>query len=145
MEEHLIIEQAGFRPGKSCTSQLMNLTQFMEYGHEEGVITGAAFVHLSAAYDTVNHRILVRKVFEIIQDVRFIELVQDVLSNVRLLWTSSANTADGACRRMAYHMAAYRSNHLKIILWKRLLVTHSQARLHSTLSSISKQIQRQLR
>ena len=51
VDEHLTPEQAGFRPGKSCTSQLLNLTQLIEDGHEEGIITGAAFVDLSAAYD----------------------------------------------------------------------------------------------
>ena len=96
MEENLIPEQAGIRLGKSCTSELTNLPQFIEYGYEEGVITGAAFVDLSAAYDTVNHRILTRKLFEIIQDVSLTELIQDMLSNICLLWTSTPNTADGA-------------------------------------------------
>ena len=63
VDEHLIPEQAGFRPGKSCTGQLLNLTQFIEDGYEEGLITGAACVDLSTAYDTVHHRILTRKLF----------------------------------------------------------------------------------
>ena len=83
VDEHLIPEQAGFRPGKSCTTQLLNLTQLIEDGYEEGVITGAAFVDLSAAYDTVNHRILTRKFFEITQEVRLAELIQNMLSNRR--------------------------------------------------------------
>ena len=83
VDEHLIPEQAGFRPGKSCTGQLLNLTQFIEDGYEEGLITGAAFVDFSAAYDTVNHRILTRKLFEITQDVRLTELIQNMLSNRR--------------------------------------------------------------
>ena len=83
VDEHLIPEQAGFRPGKSCTGQLLNLTQLIEDGYEEGLITGAAFVDLSAAYDTVNHRILTRKLFEITQDVRLTELIQNMLSNRR--------------------------------------------------------------
>ena len=75
----------GFRPGKSCTSQLLNLTQFIEDGYEEGlVITGAAFVGLSAAYDTVNHRIITGKFFEITQDAGLTELIQNMLSNRRL-------------------------------------------------------------
>ena len=53
LEQHLIKEQAGFRPGKSCTSQLLNLTQHIEDGYQRGMITGTAFVDLSAAYDTV--------------------------------------------------------------------------------------------
>ena len=55
IEHHLIKEQAGCRPGKSCTSQLLNLTQHIEDGYQEIMITGIAFVGLSAAYDTVNH------------------------------------------------------------------------------------------
>ena len=70
MDEHLIPEPAGFRAGKSCTSQLLNLTQLIEDGYVEGLIIGAAFVDLSAAYETVNHRILTRKFFEITHDVR---------------------------------------------------------------------------
>ena len=83
VNEHLVPEQAGFRPGKSCTGQLLNLTQFIEDGYEEGLITGAGFVNLSAAYDTVNDRILTRKLFEITQDVRLTELIQNMLSNRR--------------------------------------------------------------
>ena len=52
LEQHLI---------KSCTSQLLNLTQHIEDGYQRGMITGAAFVDLSAAYDTVNHMILIQK------------------------------------------------------------------------------------
>ena len=63
IEQHLIKEQAGFRLGKSCTSQLLNLTQHIEDGYEEGMITGTAFVDLSAAYDTVNHRLLIQKLY----------------------------------------------------------------------------------
>ena len=55
--EHVLIpEQAGFRPGKSCTAQVLNLTQHIEDGFETGKITGIVLVDLSAAYDTVNHR-----------------------------------------------------------------------------------------
>ena len=39
IEQHLIKEQAGFRSGKSCTSQLLNLTQHIEDGYEEGMIS----------------------------------------------------------------------------------------------------------
>ena len=44
IEQHLIKEQAGFRSGESCTSQLLNLTQHIEDGYEEGMITGTAFL-----------------------------------------------------------------------------------------------------
>ena len=68
LEQHLIKEQAGFRPGKSYTSQLLNLTQHIEDGYQRGMITGAAFVDMSAAYDTVNHKILIQKIYNTTQD-----------------------------------------------------------------------------
>ena len=64
VDRHLIKVQAGFRPGKSCCNQLLNLTQHIEDGYQRGMITGAAFVDLSAAYDTVNHRLFIRKLYD---------------------------------------------------------------------------------
>ncbi len=83
VERHLIKEQAGFRPGKSCTSQLLNLTQHIEDGYQKGMITGAAFVDLSAAYDTVNHRILLQKLYNTTQDSTLCRVFQNMLSNRR--------------------------------------------------------------
>ena len=54
VDEQLIPEQAGFRPGKSTTSQVLNLTQHIEDGFEEGLVCGVVFVDPSAAYDTIN-------------------------------------------------------------------------------------------
>lgn len=52
----LIPEQAGFRPGKSCCGQVLNLTQYIEDGFEKEMITGVVFIDLTAAYDTINHK-----------------------------------------------------------------------------------------
>ena len=71
-------EQAGFRPGKSCTSQLLNLTEHIEDGYEKRLITGAVFVDLSAAYDTVNHRRLLSKVLDMTGDVHLTDLIRTV-------------------------------------------------------------------
>ena len=84
LEQHLIKEQAGFRPGKSCTSQLLNLTQHIEDGYQRGMITGVAFVDLSAAYDTVNHKILIQKLYNRTQDSQLCRTFQNMLSNRRL-------------------------------------------------------------
>ena len=83
IEQHLIKEQAGFRAGKSCTSQLLNLTQHIEDGYQECKITGTAFVDLSAAYDTVNHRLLIQKLYNITQDSTLCRVIQNLLSNRR--------------------------------------------------------------
>ena len=45
IEYVLIPEQAGFRPGKSCTAQVLNLTQHIEYGFERGKITGIIYYY----------------------------------------------------------------------------------------------------
>ena len=84
IEQHLIKEQVGLRPGKSCTSQLLNLTQHIEDDYQEIMITGTAFVDLSAAYDTVNHRLLIQKLFNIMQDSTLCRVIQNLLSNRRL-------------------------------------------------------------
>ena len=82
-ELRLIKEQAGFRTGKSCTSQLLNLTQRIEDGYQRGMITSAAFVDLSAAYDTVNHIILIQKLYNITQDSPLCRVIQNMLSSRR--------------------------------------------------------------
>ena len=84
IEQHLIKEQAGFRSGKSCTSQPLNLTQHIEEGYEEGMITGTAFVDLSAAYDTVNHRLLIQKLYNTTLDSQLCRVIQKLLSDRRL-------------------------------------------------------------
>ena len=68
VDRHLIKEQAGFRPGRPCCSQLLNLTQHIEHGYQRYVITGAAFVDLSAANKTVNQRLLIRKLYDFTED-----------------------------------------------------------------------------
>lgn len=83
VDQQLIPEQAGFRPGKSTTSQLLNLTQHIEDGFERGEITGAIFVDLSAAYDTVNHRRLLCKILGMTKDIALTELIGTMLQNRR--------------------------------------------------------------
>ena len=83
IEQHLIKEHAGFRPGKSCTSQLLNLTQHIEDGYQESMITGTAFIDRSAAYNTVSHILLIQKLFNITQDSTLCRVIQNLLSNIR--------------------------------------------------------------
>ena len=54
IELHLIEEHAGFRTGNAFTSNLLNITQHIQYAYQENMITGTAFVDMSAANDTVN-------------------------------------------------------------------------------------------
>ena len=85
IEQNLIKEHAGFRPGKSCTSQMLNLTQYIEDVYQESMITETAFVDLSAAYDDiVNHILLIQKLYNTIQDSALCRVIQILLSNRRL-------------------------------------------------------------
>ena len=47
------------------------------------MITGTAFVDLSAAYDIVNHRLLIQKLFNITQDSTLCSVIRNLLSNRR--------------------------------------------------------------
>ena len=64
-------------------SQLLNLMEHIEDGYEKRLITGAVFVDLSAAYDTVNHRRLLSKVLEMTGDVQLTDLIHTMLENRR--------------------------------------------------------------
>ena len=80
--EHTIIkEQAGFRAGKSCTSQLPNRTQYIEDGYEKSITTGTVFVELSAAYDTVKDRVLLTKLYGMTKDAEFTILIGSKMRN----------------------------------------------------------------
>ena len=81
MEPKIIPQQAGFSEGKSTTSQLLNLTQHIEDGFEKRLVTGAVFVDLSAAYDTVNHRILMTKIYQMTEDKAMTTLLGTLLKN----------------------------------------------------------------
>ena len=83
VEENLTPDQAGFRPGRSTCGQLLNLTQYIEDGFEEKQITGTVFVDLTAAYDTVNHKLLLLKVAKTIKNRKIVSIIQTLLENRR--------------------------------------------------------------
>ena len=72
-----------FPPGKSCTAQVLNLTQHIEDGFETGKITGIVLVDLSAAYDTVDHRRLLEKIYNMTRDYRLMCMIRTLLENRR--------------------------------------------------------------
>ena len=62
---------------------MLNITQHIEDGYQESMITGTAFVDPSAVYDTVNHRLLIQKLFNITQDNTLCRVIQNLLSSRR--------------------------------------------------------------
>jgi len=65
IDDKFIKEQAGFRPGNSCTGQVLNLTQYIENGFEKKKVTGVSFIDLSSVYDTINHGLPLFKVYQL--------------------------------------------------------------------------------
>ena len=103
VEQRLIKKQAGFRIGKSCTSQLLNLAQHIEDGYQRGMITGAAFVYLYAAYDTVNHRIRIQKLYNITQDSPLCRVILNMLCSTRFYVELNSERSRWLNRRTACH------------------------------------------
>jgi len=60
------IEQAGFRPNRSCCDQVLSITTRIEKGYEDQIKTSVAFIDLTAAYDTVWRESLITKFLKII-------------------------------------------------------------------------------
>ena len=101
--EHTIIKDlAGFRAGKSCRSQLLNLTQYIEDGYKNSPTTGTVFVNLSAAYDTVNHRVLLTKLYGMTENAEFTKLIESMMCNQQFYVELNGKKADGTIRRMVY-------------------------------------------
>ena len=65
---------------KLCTSQLLYITHHIDDGYEEGMITGTAFVDISAAYDAVNRKLLIQKLY----NSQLCRVIQNLLSDRRL-------------------------------------------------------------
>lgn len=66
-------------------------------------ITGAVFVDLSVAYDTVNLRRLKGKIYNIIKDFKLANMVETLLSNIDAsTLTFREGIADGDINKMDY-------------------------------------------
>lgn len=48
-----------------------------------------AFVDLSTAYDTVNHNIMILKLYEMTKDYRFVKIIEILLNNRRFFCNTS--------------------------------------------------------
>jgi len=91
IDANIIQGQASFRAGKSCISQVLNITQNMEYGFERKMITGAVFINLSAAYDTVNHGIPRRMIYKMTKDPSLVYIRDMLLKDKRFYVSLNGN------------------------------------------------------
>ena len=107
IEQHLIKEHAGFRSGNACTSQLLNFTQHIEDGYEEGMITGTTCVDLSASYDTVNDRLLIKNYTTPRLTTNYVELSRTCCQIEDSMWSCTVSEADGEYKRTFYHRGVF--------------------------------------
>src|SRR6195952_2869994 len=84
IESVLPKEQGGFRPGRSCCDQVLALSTHIEAGFQRKLKTGAAFLDLTSAYDTVWKDGLIHKLYNVIPCKRVVSLVENMLSNRKL-------------------------------------------------------------
>ena len=84
IDENTIEEQAGgFRAGNNSTGQILNMCQYIEDCFEKKQLAGAVFIDLTAAYDTVNKRRMLHKLYEATLDSHLTVLIGELLSNRR--------------------------------------------------------------
>jgi len=55
--------------------------QNIEHGYERKLVTGAVFIDLTAAYDTINHRILFKIIYEITLSTWILSAPRGVTNN----------------------------------------------------------------
>ena len=62
---------------------MLNLTQYMEDGYVKSLTSGPIFVDLSAAYDNVNHRVLLTKLYGMTEDAEITKFIRSMMRNRR--------------------------------------------------------------
>lgn len=75
------VEQAGFRPKRSCSDQVLALTSHIEAGFQKKYKTSAVFVDLTAAFDTVWREGVIYKLLKSIPCRTIARLVNNMLSD----------------------------------------------------------------
>jgi hypothetical protein len=81
IEDVTPINQAGCRHHRSCTEQVMAFTTHIEAGFQHQLKTGAVFVDLTAAYDTVWRGGLMIKILEAVPCLKLFNLLNNMMSN----------------------------------------------------------------
>lgn len=82
--EHTIGEyQAGFRPGRSCMEQILNLKTILRYQKLRGRETVCTFVDFKKAYDSVDRQALFQELEELGLDRKTTEIIKQTLTNTK--------------------------------------------------------------
>jgi len=81
IDQHIPIEQAGFRENRGCNEQMLAFSTFVESGFQNQMKTCIAQLDLTAAFDTVWKTGLLVKFAKIIKCARLLALLSEMLSN----------------------------------------------------------------
>lgn len=79
--QYIPVEQAGFRPNRSCVDQVLSLTTFIEASFQKKQKTSAVFIDLTAAYDTVWRHGIIYKLLQVVPCLKIGNLLNSMLSN----------------------------------------------------------------
>ena len=93
-------EQAEFRCGKSTVDQVVLLTQNIEDSFETKKKTGAVFVNLTAAYDTVWHRGLICKLLRLLPDKHIVRMIMELVRHRSFTLTSTGDSKQSWLRHL---------------------------------------------
>ena len=77
-------------------------TQHIEDGFEKGMVVGAIFIDLSAAYDTINHQKLLHKLLKITKDSPLTKVTQTMLNNRRFVVILNGKSNKWRNQKMVY-------------------------------------------
>ena len=91
-------QQDGFRRGKSTVDQVVLLTQNIENSFEAKKKTGAVFINLTAAYDTLWHRGLTCKLLRLFPDKHMIRMIMELVRNRSFTLTTGDSKQSRLCR-----------------------------------------------
>ena len=92
-------KQAGFRHGKSIVDQVVLLTQNTEDYFEAKKKTGAVFINLTAAYDTIWHRGLTCKLLRLLPDKHMVRMIMELVRN-RSFTVTTGDSKPSRLRRL---------------------------------------------
>lgn len=74
-------EQAGFMKNRSCSEQVLTLTNHIESGFQRKMKTGVVFIDLTATYDTVWKRGLLYKLIKAVPCLQIVNVIANMLSD----------------------------------------------------------------
>ena len=78
--------QSGFRARHSTVTALVKVTDDWLLAMDEGRYTGAVFVDLQKAFDTVDHQVLLNKLYSIGLDEMSLQWFESYLSERRIVY-----------------------------------------------------------